>query len=588
MLRFQYLILLLLIVPLALFSGCGGSQKIHTPTSSNPYDAMTVGTDSTLEIMTWNVENFAKAGVTTVDHVVDIVSGLNVDVIALQEIISESQFQNVIGRLDGWDGYQAGTAYGGQNLAYLYRNDSPLEITAIYEILTNESYNLPRSPLVLEGNIDGEPLVVINNHFKCCGDGIIDIHDDSDEETRRLRASQLLKQYVAAHFSDFRVIIVGDLNDEISDEPANNVFQDFIDDSDNWLFADMPIAQDLNALWSYPLWPSHLDHILINGHTFADFEAPESLIQVMPVHDVFEGGISDFDDQVSDHLPVVIRLMPQSNPNPYTPARFGGQGTFEAMTWNLNQFGYDSFQTSQAVLAIEVINADVVALQEIVNDDGFDELLAGLPEYQGYLGTGATADINLAFLYRDDALSNVSITPILEDQSTAFVRAPLMLQATFEGKPISVINVHLKCCGDGILDLNDPLDEEHRRYQANLLLDAYITEHLDDSRVVVLGDFNDVLDDPLENNVFQGFLIEPDLWELVDLDIATGPPGGWSFLPIPMHLDHILVSNELFGSLANADFAVEVLPLDTMTPGGPSSFQSRVSDHLPVAVRLDF
>ncbi len=303
--------------------------------------------------------------------------------------------------------------------------------------------------MVLEGNIDGEPLVVINNHFKCCGDGVLEINDSGDEETRRLRAVQLLKQYVSDYFADYRVIIVGDMNDEISDEAPNNVFQEFIDDSDNWLFADMTIAQNPNTLWSYPLWPSHIDHILINSHTFADFEAPESQIRVMPVQEVFAGGISEFDDEVSDHLPVVIRLMPQPNQNPFAAARFGGQGTFEAVTWNLDQFGYNDYQTTHAALAIEAINADVVALQEIVNEDGFEELKLALPDYVGYLGTGATSDTNLGFLYRSESLTDVSVTPILQDQGTIFIRTPLLLQANFEGKPISVINVHFKCCGDG-------------------------------------------------------------------------------------------------------------------------------------------
>ena len=56
-------------------------------------------------------------------------------------------------------------------------------------------------PLVLEMNYQGEDYVIINNHFKCCGDGILDLGDSSDEETRRYNAISLLKNYIDVNFS---------------------------------------------------------------------------------------------------------------------------------------------------------------------------------------------------------------------------------------------------------------------------------------------------------------------------------------------------------------------------------------------------
>ena len=35
---------------------------------------------------------------------------------------------------------------------------------------------------------------MINNHFKCCGDGELDLNDTSDEEYRRLISNQLLEE----------------------------------------------------------------------------------------------------------------------------------------------------------------------------------------------------------------------------------------------------------------------------------------------------------------------------------------------------------------------------------------------------------
>ena len=302
--------LFLLILLLAALAGCGGSQKTLNPVPENPFEQARVGTDSTLEIMTWNLEHFAKAGTKTADHVVDVISGLAVDVVAMQEITSESYFQKVVDQLEGWDGYRADSAGADLDLAFIYRTGDLLDVTAIYEIMVDESRAFPRRPLVLEGTLDGQSYVVINNHFKCCGDGAIDEDDDWDEENRRRTASLLLQQYVADHYAGRRVIIVGDFNDEITDVPEDNVFQNFIADPGNWKFTDMAIARDQDTLWSYPSWPSQIDHVLINGNTFPGFAAEEATIQVMPLQTYLAGGWNVYDAEISDHLPVVLRLMP--------------------------------------------------------------------------------------------------------------------------------------------------------------------------------------------------------------------------------------------------------------------------------------
>ena len=71
----------------------------------------------------------------------------------------------------------------------------------------------------------GNNYIVINNHFKCCGDGILNLNNNNDEENRRLQAVTYLKQYIDNNFIGKRVILLGDLNDELTDNNANNVFQ---------------------------------------------------------------------------------------------------------------------------------------------------------------------------------------------------------------------------------------------------------------------------------------------------------------------------------------------------------------------------
>jgi endonuclease/exonuclease/phosphatase family metal-dependent hydrolase len=267
------------------------------------------GTDSTFEVMTWNIEWFPTNGQTTVDYVREIIQDLDVDLIAMQELDDTIVFKQMMNELENYEGYFKSSWFAG--LAFIY-NSAIIEVDTIYEIYTTEPYwrPFPRSPMVMELNYSGQEYVVINNHFKCCGDGVLDMNDSYDEETRRLDASNLLKAYMDDYFFNKRVIMTGDLNDLlVEDNPYNNVFKAFINDPENYLFADMEIAEGGEYYWSYPSWPSHLDHILINKPLFHDFENESSQIETIRIDDYFDS-FYQYEINVSDHRPVAIKIHP--------------------------------------------------------------------------------------------------------------------------------------------------------------------------------------------------------------------------------------------------------------------------------------
>ena len=162
-----------------------------------------MGTDTTLEVMTWNLQNFAKKGAVTADYVIDAVQGLQVDIVALQEIENLTYFRQVREGLASWDGDRATSASYSVNLAFLYRIDGAAG-SRYRSPRSSAGYSreFPRRPFVLEGRFQGKPFVVINNHFKCCGNGTIDETDSWDEETRRRDASLLLDSYIRANYAD--------------------------------------------------------------------------------------------------------------------------------------------------------------------------------------------------------------------------------------------------------------------------------------------------------------------------------------------------------------------------------------------------
>lgn len=317
---------------------------------------LSFGTNNTFEIMTWNIEWFPKNGQTTVDSVSTIIQALDMDLYAFQEISDTNMFKQMINNMDGYEYYFLSSWFGG--LAYVYQSDH-VEINSIYEIYTEQPYwrPFPRSPMLMELTYQGQDYYIINNHFKCCGDEIMDLSDPWDEETRRFDASNLLKEYIDLHLPDENVIVLGDLNDVLTDVNENNVFQTILDDEINYLFADIEIANGSNSGWSYPSWPSHIDHIFITNELFDSFGNNSSMIQTIEIDNYMDGGFNAYDEIISDHLPVALMLaydldlidnvmLPQNYyltnyPNPFNPTtiisyKISEKGQVNVSIYNMN------------------------------------------------------------------------------------------------------------------------------------------------------------------------------------------------------------------------------------------------------------
>ena len=285
---------------------------ISSGLSAQSLKDLSFGAENTFDVVTWNIEWFAKNGQTTADTVEKIIRALDAEILALQEISDTFLFKLMIDKLDNYDWFYDPGYHGG--LAYVYKSDV-IEVLDFYEIYTDEIYwrPLPRAPLVLEIMYRQSKYIFINNHFKCCGNGILNINDDGDEEKRRLDASMHIKYYIDTYFPDDRVILLGDMNDLVTDSEENNVFQSFIDDSGNYLVADMAIAEGSQSGWSYPSWPSHLDHMIITNELFESFGRDSSVIQTIKIEDYFSGGFSEYDATVTDHRPVAMKLQTSSS-----------------------------------------------------------------------------------------------------------------------------------------------------------------------------------------------------------------------------------------------------------------------------------
>ncbi|MFT4709347.1 MAG: endonuclease/exonuclease/phosphatase family metal-dependent hydrolase [Planctomycetota bacterium] len=275
--------------------------------SAQTLEDLSFGTEATFDLVTWNIEWFPKNGQASIDAVKEVIEALDADLLALQEITDTAILQQLVDDLPGYDTFYQSSWFAG--LAFVY-NSSTIQVQATYEIYTTQPYwsPFPRSPVVMELKFKGEDVVVINNHFKCCGDGFLDLSDPNDEENRRLIASNLLKSYIDTNHPDTRVLLVGDLNDILSDQPSDNVFQSFLNEPSDYAFADSGIATGSSSDWSYPGWPSHLDHVLITNELFAELASASGAIETIHIEDYLPGGWSQYEADISDHRPVGIRL----------------------------------------------------------------------------------------------------------------------------------------------------------------------------------------------------------------------------------------------------------------------------------------
>jgi len=268
--------------------------KLGSLTLANLY----FGTEPTFEVMTWNIEEFPRFDTLTVSAVSQAIKALDIDIIGMQEIQSGTAFQQLLDSLDNWDGYRSNNARYDINLAFVY-NPANITVNQYYEIFRNEDA-FPRPPLVIELEWQNVPIIVINNHFKAMG--------DEDSQNRRLQACTLLEEYIRTNLADDNVIVIGDLNDELTDAQSVNVFGPFLSQPSAYKFADYSIAQGSSKYWSYPTWPSHIDHILITDELFGVFANSASVIKTLLIENYMEGGWNEYAVKISDHRPVALKL----------------------------------------------------------------------------------------------------------------------------------------------------------------------------------------------------------------------------------------------------------------------------------------
>ena len=238
---------------------------------------------------------------------------------------------------------------------------------------------------------------------------------------------------------------------------------------------------------------------------------------------------------------------------------------------------FRSGSTSSYVLEIiDSLNVDIIALQEIIDEDVFNNLLVILEDknWEGFRsGNENSNSMELAYLV------NTNTVTILEYpheilSSSDFMREPFKITIDFQNHDITLINIHYKSEWDG--------DFSEMRKEANEKLYNYLNTY-PTSNIIVLGDFNDSLDD-VQNNVFNMFINDPN-YAFADMHIAEGPIQNWSY-PTLSHIDHILITDELSDFTKEKNTQTILLGDNAYTYEGV--YENNVSDHRPVGMKILF
>ena len=238
-----------------------------------------------LNVVTWNIEFFPKKDALTSSLVADIVKNMDADVIAVQEINSISNFNDMADGLAGWES-QVINLSGSLDIGYLYKTS---EVSVISNARSVDISVSPRPPVEITiKHTNGLEVTFLNIHLKCCG--------GESNVSRRRSASIAMKTYIDDNLPNDNVILLGDFNDDI-DINDDTPFENFINDSNNYWFADTEIAAGSSENWSFPSWPSHIDHILITNELF------DNLTEVKALK--MEECLSNYDADITDHRPIM-------------------------------------------------------------------------------------------------------------------------------------------------------------------------------------------------------------------------------------------------------------------------------------------
>ena len=277
------------------------------------------GTETTLDLATWNLLNFGSTSSGPRDETLqlarirDVIVGTDADVWGVQEVSRGDAFASLLSHLPGYAGLLAndssvaggsGSYSGGEIKVGLIFKTSAVEVIGARIILAELDHEFAGRPPL-------EVRVRLNHGGVLNPAVVIVLHAKADQQVasweRRAAAAAGLKEYLDSTLADDMVLIPGDWNDDLDESITSGrdtPYRPFVDAAPDWVFPTAELtATGATSILGYD---DVIDHILASDEIMPWYEAGSALVYRVDEH------IPDYEDTTSDHLPVLVRLRAPS------------------------------------------------------------------------------------------------------------------------------------------------------------------------------------------------------------------------------------------------------------------------------------
>ncbi|KAA5544884.1 DUF5689 domain-containing protein, partial [Adhaeribacter rhizoryzae] len=303
---------------------------------------------------------------------------------------------------------------------------------------------------------------------------------------------------------------------------------------------------------------------------------------------------------------------------PYTPAsnNIPLSTTLDVMTWNMEFFGSTvpgfgtnnaQLQLQNAVRLLDSVDADIIAVQEITDENLLQQLAATLGyervcsdrfSYSFEAPDPTFPEQKICFLYKPEVITLLDQRVLFEalyDSARLGYSTPLnnypsgdpasfwssgrlpymiTVDAQVQGKTqrIRLINIHAKS-GSAAEDLR------RRRFDVQALKDTLDLYYPNDN-ILLLGDYNDDVDESIGGGLttYSPF-VTAENYKVVTA--ALSEAGLRSFITQDNVIDHVTISDELFDNYLPGSAAL-IIPFNYI-----NNYANTTSDHLPVITRFN-
>lgn len=296
-----------------------------------------VSRDETFDVVTWNIEWFGAEGEGNgpddedlqLQNVKEVITMIDADVYALQEISSAQYFDQLVEELDEYSGFRASFSQA-QKTAFLFKKATvdSLDSGLITTAMTTSNWANGRFPLFFRFETEiGESkqeVYMYNIHAKAFA--------DADSYDQRVAASGELKTYLDVFREDENIIFLGDYNDEIGTSIFSNndsPYKNFQDDEEFTILTKTLEDRGVNSQSS----GSMIDHITISSELMDEYFVGTERAENTSY-------ISNYLSATSDHFPIWVRFktgmitpteeeifntpteisLKQNYPNPFNPS----------------------------------------------------------------------------------------------------------------------------------------------------------------------------------------------------------------------------------------------------------------------------